>query len=68
MNRTTKILLSLMIVSLSALAVPLKGRGENIKTKPVAVQVEVKSTGINVENFIEKPLKPINFEFYLMCL
>lgn len=68
MNRKTKILLSVMIVSLSALVVPLKGQGENLETEPMAVQAVVKSTGINTENFIEEPPVSINFEFYLMCL
>lgn len=62
MNRKTKILLSVMIVSLSALAVPLKGQGENLETEPVAVQAVVKSTGINTENFIEEQPVSINFE------
>lgn len=62
MNRRIKILLSAVIVSLSALVVPLKGHSENIKTEPVAVQVAVKSTGINAENFIEEQPTTINFE------
>lgn len=62
MNRRIKILLSVVIVSLSALAVPLMGHSENIKTEPVVVQVVVKSTGLNDENFIEKQSVTINFE------
>ena len=62
MNRRIKILLSVVIVSLSALTVPLMGHSENIKTEPVAVQTAVKSTGINTENFIEKQPSTINFE------
>lgn len=62
MNRRIKILLSVMIVSLSALVVPLMGHSENIETEPVAVQVAVKSTGINAENLIEKEPSTINFE------
>ncbi len=37
MNKTIKILLSVVIVSLSALAIPLKGYGENVITGPVTV-------------------------------
>lgn len=62
MNRKTKILLSVMIVSLSALVVLLKGQGENLETEPVTIQVAVKSTGINAENFIEEQSVSINFE------
>lgn len=62
MNRKTKILLSVMIVSLSALVVPLKGQGKNLETEPVVVQAIVKSTGINTENFIEEQPVTINFE------
>ncbi len=62
MNRRIKILLSVVIVSLSAPVVPLMGHSENIKTEPVAVQAAVKSTGINIENFIEKQPSTINFE------
>lgn len=62
MNIKTKILLSAMIVSLSALVVPLEGHSENIKTEPVAVQKTVIFTGISAENFvIEQPVS-INFE------
>lgn len=68
MNKVIKILLSIVIVSLSALVVPLKGHSENIKTESVAVQAAVKSTEMSLENFvIEQPVS-INFEFYLICL
>lgn len=41
-----KILLSIVIVSLSALLVPLEGHDENLKTEPVTVQAKVvKSAG-----------------------
>lgn len=66
MNKVIKILLSIVIVSLSALISPLKGHSENIKTEPVAVQVAIKSAEMSLENF-EQPVS-INFEFYLMCL
>lgn len=63
MNRKTKLLLSVMIVSLSTLIVTLKGQhNASVKTEPVAVQVLVKSTGVNTENFIEKQSVSINFE------
>ena len=62
MNKVIKILLSIVIVSLSALVVPLKGHSENIKTESVAVQAAVKSTEMSLENFvIEQPVS-INFE------
>lgn len=62
MNKVIRILLSIVIVSLSALVVPLKGHSENIKTEPVAVQETVIFTGISAENFvIEQPVS-INFE------
>lgn len=62
MNIKTKILLSVVIVSLSARVVPLEGHSENIKTEPVAVQETVIFTGISAENFvIEQPVS-INFE------
>lgn len=68
MNKVIRILLSIVIVSLSALVVPLKGHSENIKTESVAVQAAVKSTEMSLENFvIEQPVS-INFEFYLICL
>lgn len=62
MNKVIKILLSIVIVFLSALVVPLKGHSENIKTESVAVQAAVKSTEMSLENFvIEQPVS-INFE------
>ena len=62
MNKVIKILLSIVIVSLSALVVPLNGHSENIKTESVAVQAAVKSTEMSLENFvIEQPVS-INFE------
>ncbi len=62
MNIKTKILLSAMIVSLSALVVPLEGHSENIKTEPVAVQETVIFTGISAENFVIEQPASINFE------
>lgn len=65
MNKKLKILLSIAIVSLSALIVPLKGRGENIKTKPIVVQEiqeAVKDAEINTENIIADQSISINFE------
>lgn len=62
MNIKTKILLSAMIVSLSALVVPLEGHSENIKTEPVAVQETAIFTGISAENFIIEQPVSINFE------
>lgn len=62
MNKVIKILLSIVIVSLSALVVPLNRHSENIKTESVAVQAAVKSTEMSLENFvIEQPVS-INFE------
>lgn len=62
MNIKIKILLSVMIVSLSALVVPLEGHSENSKTESVAVQETTIFTGISAENFvIEQPVS-INFE------
>ncbi len=64
MNKVIKILLSIVIVSLSALVVPLKGHSENIKTESVTIQAAVKSTEMSLENFvIEQPVS-INFEIY----
>ena len=62
MNIKTKILLSVVIVSLSALVVPLKGHSENIKTESVAVQAAVKSTEMSLENFVIEQPASINFE------
>ena len=52
MNIKTKILLSVVIVSLSALVVPLEGHSENSKTKSVAVQETAIFTGISAGNFV----------------
>lgn len=62
MNIKIKILLSVVIVSLSALVVPLKGYSENSKTESVAVQTAVRTTEYLVENFIEEQPVSINFE------
>lgn len=43
-----------MIVSLSALVVPLMGHSENIKTEPVAVQAAIRITENTAEIFIEE--------------
>ncbi len=62
MNIKIKILLSVMIVPLSALVVPLGGHSENSKTESMAVQETAIFTGISAENFvIEQPVS-INFE------
>lgn len=62
MNIKIKILLSVMIVSLSALVVPLEGHSENSKTESMAVQTAVRTTEYLVENFIEEQPVAINFE------
>ena len=62
MNIKIKILLSIVIVSLSALVVPLKGHSEKSKTESVAVQTVVRTTEYLVENFIEEQPVAINFE------
>lgn len=62
MNIKTKILLSVVIVSLSALVVPLEGHSENSKTESVAVQAAVKSTEMSLENFVIEQPASINFE------
>ena len=62
MNKVIKILLSIVIVSLSALVVPLKGHSKNIKTESVAVQAAVKSTEMSLENFVIEQPASINFE------
>jgi hypothetical protein len=62
MNIGTKILLSLVIVSLSALVVPLEGHSENSKTEYVAVQTAVRIAENVDKNSIEEQLMPINFE------
>lgn len=62
MNIKIKILLSIVIVSLSALVVPLNGHSEKSKTESVAVQTAVRTTEYLVENFIEEQPVAINFE------
>lgn len=62
MNIKIKILLSVMIVSLSALVVPLEGHSKNSKTESVAVQETAIFTGISAENFIIEQPVSINFE------
>lgn len=62
MNKVIRILLSMVIVSLSTLVVPLKGHSENIKTESVAVQAAVKSTEMSLENFVIEQPSSINFE------
>lgn len=62
MNIKTKILLSVVIVSLSALVVPLEGHSKNSKTESVAVQETAIFTGISAENFIIEQPVSINFE------
>lgn len=59
MNKMMKILLSVVIVSLSTLVVPLEGHGENVETESVAVQTIEKSTENKSENVM--PVS-INFE------
>ena len=62
MNIKIKILLSVMIVSLSALVGPLEGHSKNSKTESVAVQETAIFTGISAENFIIEQPVSINFE------
>lgn len=62
MNRRIKILLSVVIVSLSALVVPLKGHSENLKTESVVVQAAIRITENTAEIFIEEQPVSINFE------
>lgn len=62
MNIKIKILLSVMIVSLSALVVPLEGHSENSKTDPMAVQVAARNIKYVAENSIEEQSASINFE------
>ncbi len=66
MNKIIKILLSVVIVSLSALIVPLRGHGENIITEPVTVQELVtENTGKQVEEIMKvstNKIVAINFE------
>ena len=69
MNKMIKILLSVLIVSLSALVVPLVGHSANVKTDPVAVQaIVVESTENRDYEVIELSEVSINFEFYVTCL
>lgn len=62
MNRKIKILLSVMIVSLSALIVLLNRHSENLENEPMAVQVAVKPIEINGKNYVEEQPVSINFE------
>lgn len=62
MNIRFKILLSLVIVSLSVLVVPLEVHNENSKTKPITVQMAAIHTGHVTENSIEEQSASINFE------
>ena len=63
MNKVIKILLSVLIVSLSALVVPLVGHSANVKTDPVAVQaIVVESTENRDYEVIELSEVSINFE------
>ncbi len=62
MNRKGKILLSIMIASLSAPVVPLVGHSENLKTESVAVQAAIRTTENTAEIFIEEQPVSINFE------
>lgn len=62
MNIKIIILLSVMIVSLSALVVPLEGHSKNSKTESVAVQETAIFTGISAGNFIIEQPVSINFE------
>lgn len=62
MNIKIKILLSVMIVSLSALVVSLEGHSKNSKTESVVVQETAIFTGISAENFIIEQPVSINFE------
>ena len=69
MNKIIKILLSVMIVSLSALVVPLKGHSENHKSKSTAILTvetvektidEIVSTSINYE--IATAIREMNYK------
>lgn len=62
MNRKGKILLSIMIVSLSAPVVPLVGHSENLKTESVTVQAAIRTTENTAEIFIKEQPVSINFE------
>ena len=66
MNKKIKILLSVMIVSLSALVVPLVGHDENVETESVSVQAIVVESAENRDyEVIELSEISINFEFYV---
>ncbi len=62
MNRKGKILLSIMIASLSAPVVPLVGHSENLKTESVTVQAAIRTTENTAEIFIKEQPVSINFE------
>ena len=63
MNKIIKILLSVMIVSLSALVVPLVGHSVNVKTDPASVQAIVVESAENRDYEVIEPSKvSINFE------
>lgn len=63
MRRIMKILLSVVIASLSALLVPLEGHNENLKTEPVAVQAIVVESAVNQDyEIMEVSEVSINFE------
>lgn len=55
MNKMIKILLSVMIVSLSALIIPLEGHSENIEIESVTVKlVATEHTENNANEFVEE--------------
>lgn len=63
MNKMIKILLSVMIVSLSALIIPLEGHSENIEIESVTVKlVATEHTENNANEFVEEGSISINFE------
>lgn len=63
MNKMNKILLSVMIVSLSALIIPLEGHSENIEIESATVKlVETKHTENNANEFVDEGSISINFE------
>ena len=63
MNKIIKILLSVMIVSLSALIIPLEGHSENIEIESVTVKnIATKHTENNANEFVEEGSISINFE------
>lgn len=59
-----KVLLSIVIVSLSALLVPLEGHNEYLNTEPVAVQAKVVKSAGNLDYEVMELSEetPINFE------